>query len=206
MGKGNRRKHQLTVQPCFFCPTRGWKVVELKTQQRKIGAVSNPCILSLLPSGKRLHNYGNSPFVIWVCLKMLGIFPTIAIFHRDNDQQNETGFRGLAYFQTHPYVNPPFQWPFCYIRWHVIDAIDVAGVCFPAKALFEHPQGGRDDGSTIGGSVDKKKKTTDGTPCMNSLCWFKYCFDFLSMSISCHLPFFLGDQSGYNLSHTSTLR
>ena len=24
----------------------------------------------------------------WVCLKMLGIFPTIAIFHRDNDQHN----------------------------------------------------------------------------------------------------------------------
>ena len=33
----------------------------------------------------------------------MGYIPNeIAIFHRDNDQQNQTGFRGLAYFQTHP--------------------------------------------------------------------------------------------------------
>ena len=38
----------------------------------------------------------------WVCLKMLGIFPMIAIFHRDNDQQNHWVQWGLAYFQTHP--------------------------------------------------------------------------------------------------------
>ena len=38
------------------------------------------------------------------CLKIGYIPNEIAIFHRDNDQQNQTGFRGLAYFQTHPYL------------------------------------------------------------------------------------------------------
>ena len=33
---------------------------------------------------------------------MLGIFPTIAIFHRDNDQQNHWVQWGTQHFQTHP--------------------------------------------------------------------------------------------------------
>ena len=38
----------------------------------------------------------------WVCLKM-GYTPNeIAIFRRDNDQQNHWVCRGLAYFQTNP--------------------------------------------------------------------------------------------------------
>ena len=31
------------------------------------------------------------------------IFPTIAIFHRDNDQQNHCVKRGTNHFQTHPH-------------------------------------------------------------------------------------------------------
>ena len=34
----------------------------------------------------------------------VGYIPNeIAIFHRDNDQQNHWVHRGLAYFQTHPF-------------------------------------------------------------------------------------------------------
>ena len=50
---------------------------------------------------------------VWVCLKMGYIPNEIAIFHRDNDQQNHWVKRGLAYFQTHPYVpNPKIVWVF----------------------------------------------------------------------------------------------
>ena len=42
-------------------------------------------------------------FPKWVCLKIGYIPNDIAIFHRDNDQQNHWVHRGLAYFQTHPY-------------------------------------------------------------------------------------------------------
>ena len=39
----------------------------------------------------------------WVCLKM-GYTPNeIAIFHRDNDQQNHWVFRGTQHFQTNPH-------------------------------------------------------------------------------------------------------
>ena len=42
---------------------------------------------------------------IWVCLKM-GYTPNeIAIFHRDNDQQNHWVQWGTRHFQTNPYVN-----------------------------------------------------------------------------------------------------
>ena len=34
----------------------------------------------------------------------------IAIFHRDNDQQNHWVQWGLAYFQTHPYLFIGFHW------------------------------------------------------------------------------------------------
>ena len=40
---------------------------------------------------------------IWVCLKIGYIPNEIAIFHRDNDQQNHWVFRGTQHFQTHPY-------------------------------------------------------------------------------------------------------
>ena len=41
---------------------------------------------------------------MWVCLKIEYIPNEIAIFHRDNDQQNQTGFRGTQHFQTHPHI------------------------------------------------------------------------------------------------------
>ena len=48
-------------------------------------------------------------YTIWVCLKMLGsysqLYIYIAIFRRDNDQQNHWVQWGLAYFQTHPCVS-----------------------------------------------------------------------------------------------------
>ena len=38
----------------------------------------------------------------WVCLKIGYIPNEIAIFHRDNDQQDHWVFRGTQHFQTHP--------------------------------------------------------------------------------------------------------
>ena len=42
------------------------------------------------------------PAARWVCLKMGYIPNEIAIFHRDNDQQNHWVQWGTRHFQTHP--------------------------------------------------------------------------------------------------------
>ena len=47
--------------------------------------------------------HSNLISAIWVCLKIWYIPNEIAIFHRDNDQQNHWVFRGTQHFQTHPY-------------------------------------------------------------------------------------------------------
>ena len=52
-----------------------------------------------------------------VCYQELGLSENvgyipneIAIFHRDNDQQNQTGFRGTQHFQTHPFIQQERTW------------------------------------------------------------------------------------------------
>ena len=42
----------------------------------------------------------------------------IAIFYRDNDQQNHWVFRGLAYFQTNPYRTTTFSHAPC-VPWPI---------------------------------------------------------------------------------------
>ena len=51
------------------------------------------CMNSILMIKIRIQGF------IWVCLKIGYIPNEIAIFHRDNDQQNQTGFRGTQHFQ-----------------------------------------------------------------------------------------------------------
>ena len=58
-----------------------------------------------------LHNLVPSVFLyncIWVCLKIGYISNDIAIFHRDNDQQNHWVFRGLHNIFRHTHLGPYF--------------------------------------------------------------------------------------------------
>ena len=50
---------------------------------------------------------------VWKC--WVNIPNEIAIFHRDNDQQNHWVQWGLAYFQTHPYVTSMW-FRFCHVE------------------------------------------------------------------------------------------
>ena len=83
----------------------------------------------------------------WVCLKIGYIPNEIAIFHRDNDQQNQTGFRGLAYFQTHPCWVP--CWVPCLGWWWPGSLIGWAETCrwwentSMRPAMIKHPGLGR---------------------------------------------------------------
>ena len=51
--------------------------------------------------GLILPKNGNN---MWVCLKIGSIPNEMAIFHRDNDQQNHWVQWGVPYFQTNPYI------------------------------------------------------------------------------------------------------
>ena len=68
-----------------------------------------PVMLAYTPAPWILHGYHPtwSWHILRVCLKIGYIPNEIAIFHRDNDQQNQTGFRGTNHFQTHPYGGFP---------------------------------------------------------------------------------------------------
>jgi hypothetical protein len=47
--------------------------------------------------------------MIWVCLKIGYIPNEIAIFHRDNDQQNHWVKRGTLFSDTPGFYNPQFK-------------------------------------------------------------------------------------------------
>ena len=62
----------------------------------------NSSLLMGLPASDAIHPDKFSSYgFVWK--HWVNIPNEIAIFHRDNDQQNQIGFRGLAYFQTNPY-------------------------------------------------------------------------------------------------------
>ena len=46
---------------------------------------------------------------VWTWKCWVNIPNEIAIFHRDNDQQNQTGFRATQHFQTHPFRSWPWD-------------------------------------------------------------------------------------------------
>ena len=146
-----RNMYPETVESCWiYCmnfiqflgtPSRKHQFGKRKLEETPTD--SSTLFFSLPAVGKSSNSKPNSEELVQfptlaslVCYPLVNVYITMEIHHFS-------------------YVNPPFQWPHdCY--WHVID---VAGVCFPAKALFEHPQGGRDDdGTTIGGSVESKTK------------------------------------------------
>ena len=54
-----------------------------------------------LTSPGRVERYGKVSENVGVC--WVNIPNEIAIFHRDNDQQNHWAFWGTQHFQTHPY-------------------------------------------------------------------------------------------------------
>ena len=86
---------------------------------------------------------------IWVCLKIWYIPNEIAIQKRDNDQQNHWVFRGLAYFQTHPYGNANFTIPkisfffsgLCMFAIHQSWPLTVRFGKYVANSLVEYSRG-----------------------------------------------------------------
>ena len=66
---------------------------------------TNHCGKSMKIHMKTIH-IPNKSLVgfVWTC--WVNLPNDIAIFHRDNDQQNQTGFRGTNHFQTHPVFHP----------------------------------------------------------------------------------------------------
>ena len=93
---------------------------------------------------------------IWVCLK-IGYTPNeIAIFHRDNDQQNHWVKRGTQHFQTHPYiqlVNGSYA-HFPLLEWLSGTVPYLNTKFFTSMPLF-HPKKLEDNGEALQGRLTR---------------------------------------------------
>ena len=131
------------------------------------------------PNNKKLVQFPTLASL--VCYPLVNVYITMEIHHLS-------------------YVNPPFQWPFCYF----LACHRCRRSVFPSKS-FVWASSGR-SGRRVDDRWIKNKKPQMGHPAwivcagLSTVLIFWVC----PSLVTCH--YFLGDQSGNNLSHTSTLR
>ena len=80
---------------------KGWAIAKMDPLQTTVGFIH--CKKKYEWLGETLGIRNRKQIYIWVCLKIGYIPNEIAIFHRDNDQQNHWVEWGTQHFQTHPY-------------------------------------------------------------------------------------------------------
>ena len=116
------------------------------------------------------------------CRGTLAIFPNeIAIFHRDNDQQNHWVFRGTHHFQTHPHAarrhkNPTARYYFTLVD-HAMEGMAGMGTApswvlrVPEKAMRRTCVTRREGFSTWKANWDWDKANIY---IIHIICWCKY--------------------------------